>query len=138
MMTNWISAPDLDEFTDYWYDTANANIRDWYCIIDLHGGPTSAITQVDHASTPYAHRNALWKFELYDRVANNVIYPVGGESFLMAGLRPLRAHTQGHWACMSTTLILDRVKVRLTTNTGLKIMIACLRSRQSMIQPRYS
>jgi hypothetical protein len=52
-MTNWISAPELDEFTDYWYDTANANTGDWYCIINIHSSPTSAITQVDHASTSY-------------------------------------------------------------------------------------
>jgi Berberine and berberine like len=82
MMTNWISAPELDRFNDYWYDVANYNTRDWYCIIDLHGGPTSAITQVDHSSTSYAHRNALWKFELYDRVPVNATYPAGGESFL--------------------------------------------------------
>jgi len=82
MMTNWISAPELDKFTDYWYTTANNITRDWYCIIDIHGGPTSAITQVDHDSTSYPHRNALWKFELYDRVANNVAYPAGGQKFL--------------------------------------------------------
>jgi len=50
--------------------------------MDLHGGPTSAITQVDHASTSYVHRNALWKFELYYRVDNNVAYSAGGQSFL--------------------------------------------------------
>jgi hypothetical protein len=95
MMTNWISAPELDAFNDYWYDVANANTRDWYCIIDLHGGPTSAITQIDHSSTSYAHRNALWKFELYDRVPTNATYPVGGESFLNGWVETVKATYPG-------------------------------------------
>lgn len=95
MMTNWISAPELDAFNDYWYDVANANTRDWYCIIDLHGGPTSAISQIDHSSTSYAHRNALWKFELYDRVLNNVTYPVGGQSFLNGWVETVKATYPG-------------------------------------------
>jgi hypothetical protein len=82
MMTKKIPAAGLDKFTDYWFATANGITRDWYCIIDLHGGPTSAITQVDHASTSYAHRDALFKWELYDRVSNDIPYPAGAQSFL--------------------------------------------------------
>jgi hypothetical protein len=55
--------------------------QDWYLIIDAHGGPTSAISQVSADATSYAHRNATLKYEFYDRVDSGS-YPSNGFSFL--------------------------------------------------------
>lgn len=55
--------------------------QDWYLIINAHGGPTSAISQVPMDATSYAHRNALLKYEFYDRVDSGS-YPSNGFSFL--------------------------------------------------------
>ena len=55
--------------------------QSWYVIIDLHGGPSSAITKAGINSTSYAHRNARLKFQFSD-IALNGTYPEGGESFL--------------------------------------------------------
>jgi len=47
----------------------------------LHGGPTSAISKVADNATAYAHRNALLKYEFYDRDYSGS-YPANGFSFL--------------------------------------------------------
>lgn len=71
----------LTAFWTYWYNTARSVSRDWYLIIDLHGGPNSAISKVPDTVTSYAHRSALLKYEFYDRVDSGT-YPTGGQSFL--------------------------------------------------------
>lgn len=55
--------------------------QDWFLIIDLHGGPSSAISKVAEDATSYAHRNALLKLQFFDRV-NTGSYPADGFSFL--------------------------------------------------------
>jgi hypothetical protein len=50
-------------------------------IIDCHGGPNSAISKVAANATSYAHRGAIFKFELYDAVFGGS-YPSNGFSFL--------------------------------------------------------
>lgn len=50
-------------------------------IVDLHGGPTSAVSAVPIDSTSYVHRPALFKYEFYDRVDSGT-YPLNGFSFL--------------------------------------------------------
>ena len=49
-------------------------------MIDAHGGPSSAITKVPAGETSYAHRNALLKYEFYDRTSET--YPADGFDFL--------------------------------------------------------
>jgi hypothetical protein len=80
-MTVNLSDAALTSFWTYWYNTARSVGRDWYLIIDLHGGPNSAISKVPDTATSYAHRNALLKYEFYDRVDSGT-YPAGGQSFL--------------------------------------------------------
>jgi len=50
-------------------------------MVDLHGGPNSAITQVPLDDTSYVHRKALFKYEFYDSVYSGS-YPSDGLSFL--------------------------------------------------------
>ncbi|KAK1779908.1 hypothetical protein QBC45DRAFT_450583 [Copromyces sp. CBS 386.78] len=54
-----------------------ANKRDWYVQIDVHGGPTSAVTVPEVDSTAYAHRNYLFMFLFYNRIDRGV-YPAEG------------------------------------------------------------
>jgi hypothetical protein len=100
-MTERLNDTAMTAFWNYWYNTARSNTRvrppsslfpfihvqfakllqDWYLIVDLHGGPSSAITKLGPEYSSYAHRNALLKYEFYDRV-NSGSYPSNGFSFL--------------------------------------------------------
>ncbi|KUJ24620.1 FAD-binding domain-containing protein [Mollisia scopiformis] len=81
LMTVDLTDAAFTAFWNYWSSTARGVNRDWYLIIDLHGGPTSAISKVPDNATSYAHRNALLKYEFYDRVDSGS-YPSNGFSFL--------------------------------------------------------
>lgn len=95
-MTVAVTDDAANAFWTYWQNTAKSVNRvslsprlplpllisqDWYLIIDLHGGPTSAISKVSPDATSYAHRTALFKYEFYDRVDSGS-YPSNGFSFL--------------------------------------------------------
>lgn len=41
----------------------------------MHGGRTSAISQVANDDTAYAHRDKLFIIQFYDRVPNDAVYP---------------------------------------------------------------
>jgi hypothetical protein len=70
----------------YWITQGKTNRRSWSVQVDLHGGPTSAITKPDPESTAYAHRDFLLMFSFNDRVdAGN--YPATGFSFLQNFVR---------------------------------------------------
>lgn len=56
-------------------------VQAWYVIIDLHGGPNSSVTAAPDGDSSYAHRNALLKYEFYDRVYSGS-YPSTGFDFL--------------------------------------------------------
>ncbi|KAG9238729.1 hypothetical protein BJ875DRAFT_415626 [Amylocarpus encephaloides] len=81
LMTERLDDTAMTAFWNYWYNTARANSRDWYLIVDLHGGQSSAITKLGQDYSSYAHRKALIKYEFYDRV-NSGSYPSNGLSFL--------------------------------------------------------
>jgi hypothetical protein len=71
---------------DYWINTAKKVSRAWYIIIDLYGGPNSAVTSTtaSSSSTAYAFRDPtkhLFLYELYDRSFGSS-YPADGFSFL--------------------------------------------------------
>jgi len=50
-------------------------------MIDLHGGPTSAISKVPVGDTSYAHRKALLKYQFMDH-SHGGTYPQEGFTFL--------------------------------------------------------
>ncbi|KAK3350483.1 hypothetical protein B0H65DRAFT_506096 [Neurospora tetraspora] len=77
LYTHPLTPSQLSAFTSYWFTHAKSNKRDWYVQIDVHGGPTSAVTVPDVDSTAYAHRNYLFMFLFYDRV-DKVVYPAEG------------------------------------------------------------
>ncbi|PGH17477.1 hypothetical protein AJ79_01077 [Helicocarpus griseus UAMH5409] len=56
--------------------------NDWYLLWDHHGGASSAVSAVAGDATSYAHRQAIFKMQFYDRIPNNETYPEDGEKFL--------------------------------------------------------
>ncbi|KAF2745075.1 Glucooligosaccharide oxidase [Sporormia fimetaria CBS 119925] len=68
LMPESLSTPALDALSAYWYSTARSINRAWYLMIDLHSGAHSAISAVSKDATSYAHRNAVFKMQFYDRV----------------------------------------------------------------------
>ncbi|KAK3402558.1 hypothetical protein B0T20DRAFT_398576, partial [Sordaria brevicollis] len=77
LYTHPLTPLQLQTFTTYWFTRAKANKRDWYVQIDVHGGPTSAVSSLPIDSTSYAHRNHTFMFLFYDRVDRGV-YPAEG------------------------------------------------------------
>jgi hypothetical protein len=74
----------LQNVADYWTKVARLNNRSWFIIIDLYGGPNSAITKVPTSAGSYAYRDPkkhLFLYELYDRTMFGD-YPENGFSFL--------------------------------------------------------
>ena len=49
-------------------------------MVDLHGGPNSAISRVPVGDTSYAHRNALLKYQFMDQSFGT--YPSNGFDFM--------------------------------------------------------
>lgn len=50
-------------------------------MVDLHGGPSSAVSQVPRDDTSYVHRDALLKYQFYDPVFGGT-YPANGFAFM--------------------------------------------------------
>ncbi|PVH99130.1 Glucooligosaccharide oxidase [Periconia macrospinosa] len=67
LMPSWLSPAAILALSNYWYTYARTNTRAWYLLIDCHGGKSSAISQVSADATAYAHRNATFKMQFYDR-----------------------------------------------------------------------
>ncbi|KAF2178794.1 Glucooligosaccharide oxidase [Zopfia rhizophila CBS 207.26] len=68
LMPSYLSPAAIDALSQYWYNNARNNQRSWYLLFDSHGGNSSAISEVPADSTSYAHRNATFKMQFYDRV----------------------------------------------------------------------
>ncbi|KAK6524479.1 hypothetical protein TWF281_011387 [Arthrobotrys megalospora] len=82
LMTTQLSPAAMDAFVAYWF-TASKPSRSWYMMIDIHGGPTSAIANITgEAGGSYAHRGATFKYQFYDSVYGGGSYPSDGFNFL--------------------------------------------------------
>ncbi|RDL41053.1 FAD-binding protein [Venustampulla echinocandica] len=79
LMTAAVTDAVADAFWAY-LPVAKSVKREWFLLIDLHGGPSSAISKVPANATSYAHRHTIFKYEFYDRVTNGT-YPSDGFSF---------------------------------------------------------
>jgi hypothetical protein len=75
LMPEWLSPAAITALSNYWNANARGLSRAWYLLIDCHGGKDSAITSVDADSTAYAHRNATFKMQFYDRVYSGAYNP---------------------------------------------------------------
>ncbi|EOA82713.1 uncharacterized protein SETTUDRAFT_173389 [Exserohilum turcica Et28A] len=84
LMTPALSRDALTALADYYFTTASKITgRFWYLLIDLHGGASSAVSAVPNTATAYAHRNAIFKMQFYDRIfPDNATYPPENMSFL--------------------------------------------------------
>ncbi|EAA29277.3 Glucooligosaccharide oxidase [Neurospora crassa] len=87
LVTTALPSAALNSVANYWINTAKRVSRDWFIIIDMHGGPKSAITSSTTNSANYTSSYAyrapeyLFLYELYDRVMFGS-YPSNGFSFL--------------------------------------------------------
>lgn len=77
-----LNGTSAEKFVNYWFDVAKkVQTRSWYFQLDMHGGKTSAITNGNHVSSSYAHRDKLYLIQFYDRQYSGA-YPSDGFSFL--------------------------------------------------------
>ncbi|KAK1749355.1 glucooligosaccharide oxidase [Echria macrotheca] len=83
LVTTALPSKALNAVSQYWASQARSNSRNWFIIIDLYGGKTSAVTKQAVNSSAFAYRDPsyLFLYELYDRV-NYGSYPSNGFSFL--------------------------------------------------------
>ncbi|KAH7139552.1 glucooligosaccharide oxidase [Dendryphion nanum] len=70
LMPEYLQPAAVTALANYWNSNARNNNRQWYLLMDSHGGASSAITKTPFDSTSYAHRNATFKMQFYDRVAS--------------------------------------------------------------------
>lgn len=78
-----LSGDSLSKFVQYWNDTAlKFTEGGWFVQLDLHGGPTSAISDVSNSATAYAHRDKAFLVQLYHYHDNDRLYPPGGIELL--------------------------------------------------------
>lgn len=66
LMPDRLSPAALTALSNYFFSTARSIGRPYYLLIDMHGGASSAISQVADDATSYAHRNAVFKMQFYD------------------------------------------------------------------------
>lgn len=70
LMPESLSPAAITALANYWNANARNNRRNWYLMIDSHGGSSSAVSKVAADATSYAHRNAIFKMQFYDRVTS--------------------------------------------------------------------
>jgi FAD/FMN-containing dehydrogenase len=71
LMPDRLSTAALSALSNYFFNTARSIGRPYYLLIDMHGGNSSAISQVGADATSYAHRNAVFKMQFYDIAFGN-------------------------------------------------------------------
>ncbi|KAK3952252.1 glucooligosaccharide oxidase [Pseudoneurospora amorphoporcata] len=88
---------------NYWINTTKRVSRNWFLIMDMHGGPNSAITSWTTNSANYTSSYAyrapeyLFLYELYDG-ANYGSYPSNGFGFLDGWVKSFTDHMkQEQW-----------------------------------------
>lgn len=97
LATTALPAAAMTAATNYWFSTAKSVSRDWYLIIDMHGGKNGAITAVPANATSYQHRDKLFLYEFYDRVGSGS-YPSNGFSFLDGWVKAFTSNlTPSQW-----------------------------------------
>ncbi|KAI0123962.1 hypothetical protein BJ170DRAFT_67925 [Xylariales sp. AK1849] len=71
-----------ENFVNYWFDVAKSmTSRSWFFQLEMHGGNNSAVTNGNHSTSSYAHRDKLYLIQFYDRQYSGA-YPSTGFSFL--------------------------------------------------------
>ncbi|CZS98805.1 related to reticuline oxidase precursor; berberine bridge enzyme [Rhynchosporium agropyri] len=80
LMTVDVTDTAMESFWAYWHHVLRKHKRSWYLLIDLHGGPSSAISKVPDGDTSYPHRNALLKYQFHDSSSGE--FPSDGFSVL--------------------------------------------------------
>ncbi|OSS51991.1 hypothetical protein B5807_03450 [Epicoccum nigrum] len=66
LMPDRLSTAALIALSNYFFNTARSIGRPYYLLIDMHGGNSSAISQIGADATSYVHRNAVFKMQFYD------------------------------------------------------------------------
>ena len=85
MVTSALPTSILENVAEYWIETAKSINRNWYIMVDMYGGPTSAITKVPANATSYAYRDPkkhLFLYQFSDSVMRGS-YPSDGFAFLV-------------------------------------------------------
>ena len=94
LMPDRLSTAALAALSNYFFNTARSIGRPYYLLIDMHGGNSSAISQVGTDATSYAHRNAVFKMQFYDRVYNGN-YDPSWFSFLNGWIKAINDASPG-------------------------------------------
>lgn len=78
-----LTGDSLDNFVHHWHAKAiGFQPGGWFIQLDLHGGPTSAISSVPNSASAYAHRDKTFLIQLYHYADNDKPYPSEAISML--------------------------------------------------------
>lgn len=94
-----MSGESLSNFVHHWQTKAiGFQPGGWFFQLDLHGGPTSAVSAVTNPETAYAHRDKAILIQLYHYIDNEVPYPAEAvdlmKGFVTSTTAPLK---DGDW-----------------------------------------
>ncbi|KAJ4393976.1 hypothetical protein N0V93_003193 [Gnomoniopsis smithogilvyi] len=94
-----LKGESLYNFVHFWHSKAiNFHPGGWFIQLDLHGGPTSAISSVPSSATAYAHRDKRFLIQLYHYADNERPYPPEAISMLKAWIETTTKPLQrGEW-----------------------------------------
>lgn len=89
----------LNNFVQYWHAKAiGFQPGGWFIQLDLHGGPTSAISSLPNSATAYAHRDKAFLIQLYHYGDNERPYPPEAISMLKGWIKMTTIPLQkGDW-----------------------------------------
>lgn len=94
-----LAGESLENFVRYWHTKAiNFQPGGWFAQLDLHGGPTSAISAIPNSASAYAHRDKAFLIQLYHYSDNEKPYPPEGISLLKGWIQSTtRPLDEGDW-----------------------------------------
>lgn len=129
-----LSGESLTSFVRYWNSTALEFTEGaWFVQLDLHGGPTSAISALSNSATAYVHRDKAFLIQFYHYQDNNKPYPPGGIELLRGWvINTTKSLQEGDWG-----MYINYVDSELDRETAQRLYFGDNLDRLKLLKRRY-
>lgn len=129
-----LTGASLDGFVRYWHNKAiGFQPGGWFTMLDLHGGPTSAISALPNSASAYAHRDKAFLVQLYHHSDNEKPYPPEGISLMKGWIdATTKSLTPGDWG-----MYINYVDSELDRNAAGKLYYGENLERLQELKKRY-
>lgn len=129
-----LTGDSLNKFVSYWHTKAiNFQPGGWFIQLDLHGGPTSAISALPNAASAYAHRDKAFLVQLYHYSDNEKPYPPEGIALMKGWVEATtKSLAHGDWG-----MYINYVDSELDRDTAGKLYYGENLERLQELKKRY-